>query len=162
VPATLSSRFSALPRPVATLLAALVTLGILTACFFAVIFPLIDNTGPVTAEVDGVISARGAVGRPLTLQLSIVSTGDQTIAPLCVQTSFSQPVDFVSVTFQGIETIPARGNTTCGGQLATQETTSIAVHLLPRAAGTISMSIKPTERTKVIGIPLTGTLHVSP
>ncbi len=151
-----------LPRPVLRLVAGLVSLGVVLAIFFAVLFPLVDNTGPVQAEVDGVISAHGSVGRPLLLQLSVQSTGDQTIAPLCLQASFSKPVDFVSVTFQGIETLPARGNRSCGGELATQETTSIAVHLIPRAAGTIAVSIRPTERAKAIGIPLKGTLDIVP
>jgi hypothetical protein len=158
----IGSRFGSLPRRVRLVLSALVVLGVLLAAFFAVIFPLVGTTGPVGAEVDGVISAHGSVGKPLVLQLSILSTGDQTIAPLCVQASFSRPVDFVSVTFQGIETIPASGDTTCGGELATQETTSIAVNLVPRASGTITASIRPTERAKAIGTPLSGTLDVSP
>jgi hypothetical protein len=156
------NRLDSLPRPVSRLMGALVALGIVLAIFFAVIFPLVGNTGPVSAEVDGVISAQGRVGAPLVIQLSVLSTGDQTIAPLCLQTSFSKPVDFVSVTFQGIETLPAKGDVSCGGELATQETTSIAVHLVPRAAGTVAMSIRPTERSKAIGVPLTGTLKVAP
>lgn len=158
----MGSRFGSLPRPATRLIAALVTLGILAAAFFAVIFPLVDNTGPVAAEVGGVIAGHGSVGRPLTLQLSVISTGDQTIAPLCLEASFSKPVDFVSVTFQGIETIPARAGTSCGGELATQETASVALQLIPRAAGTIAVSIRPTERTKAIGVPLTGTLDIAP
>ncbi|HXZ98874.1 MAG TPA: hypothetical protein VEK76_00845 [Candidatus Binatia bacterium] len=153
--------FNSLPVPVRLAVTAVAGAGLLLAIFFAVVWPLLDNTGPVQAEVDGVLPAQATVGRPLTMDLEITSTGDQTINPVCVQASFSKPVDFESVDFQGIETIRAVGGRVCGGMLATQESISIEVLVVPRAAGAVDGSVTPTQGSRAIGPALTGTIQVT-
>jgi hypothetical protein len=154
--------FGRLPAPIRAGAAALAGLGLILAIFFGVLSPLVDSSGPTSAVVDGVISAQGRVGRPLTLQLEVTDTGDQTIHPLCVRATFSRPVELASVTFTGIETIPARGGQVCGGMLATQESVEINVNLVPEAAGSIDVTIVPAQGRQAIGPGLAGTLQVAP
>ncbi len=153
-------RYGRLPVSAKLALSGLFAVGLLLAIFFGVLWPLLDNTGPTTAEIDGSLPTHATVNQPLIMDLEITSDGDQTINPTCVKATFSKPVDFVSVNFQGIETFGAVNGIACGGMLATQESVSIEVDVVPKATGSIDASLVPTQRNQVIGVPLTGTIQV--
>lgn len=156
----LGARFSAFPAPLQALVAALAAVGATAAIFFAVVYPLVHNTGPRAAELAGSIPSSAVVNQTLTMDVSVDNTGDRLINPVCLAASFDRPVDVTSVTFQGLDTVTARNGRACGGQLSTQETISIKIRVVPRQAGSVHAQVVVAQQDTTIGRPLQGTISV--
>jgi hypothetical protein len=156
----LSRRVAALPGPAQLALAVAAGLGGALAIFFAVVFPLVHNTGPLAAEVSGTVPDTAVVNQVLAVDLSIDNTGDRLINPVCVSTSFDRAVELQSVTFQGLDTVKASNGRACGGLLSTQETISIKVVLVPRTTGSVHAVIRASQQDTNLGPPLEGTIRV--
>ena len=155
-------RFAVLPLRLQAVIAGVAAMAGAAAIFFAVVFPLVHNTGPMVAQVDGSFPDRAVINQTLTLDVSVDNTGDRLINPVCVAASFDRPVEVRSVTFQGLDTVGVQNGRACGGELSTQETISVQVVVVPRAAGTVHAQLVATQRDTAIGQPLEGAISVSP
>ena len=131
------------------------------AIFFAVVFPLLSNSGPLAAEVDGTLPDHAVVNQPLQIDLSIDNTGDRLINPVCVTVDADQPVQLQNVTFQGLESFNFQGNRACGGQLTTQETIWIKIRLIPLKTGALNLTLHATQGNEIISPANTGSIRVS-
>jgi hypothetical protein len=130
--------------------------------FALTVGPLLISGHQLRAEVTGSIPDRAIVGQNLAIELALDNVGDVGISPLCVQVHAQGAADLVSVRFQGIDTEPFHGDEACGGRLNSQETLSLTVLLVPRAAGTLQLGVGAAQGPTSIGPPLLGAVAVSP
>jgi len=136
-------------------------LALFAVAFASTLLPLFLLSSTDRAEIAGVESASGVVGRPTTLAMGVDNTGDTVISPICVSALFDGPVQVQQVSFQGLDTVPFKDGRACGGALSGQETISVEMVVVPQAPGTVHVRLVATKGTKEIGPAVVRDLDVS-
>jgi hypothetical protein len=149
--------FVRIPLPVRLLLLA----GITAGAFFGIVAPLFNNGGPAIAELDGSLPATVHAGASNVLDLDIDNTGFSVISPMCVGIKASPGVIVKSVTFQGLDTVPATSGPVCGGDLTGQESISISITLDLRSVTSAQLTLTPQQGNTPVGKPLQGVILVT-
>ncbi len=129
--------------------------------FLSAILPLFLLHGDVRAEIAGMESSTGVVGQQTVIDMGVDNVSDSVISQICVSVLFDQPVDVVSADFQGLDTVPFKDGRACGGALSGQETISVTMKLVPRAAGTVHVRLVAMRGDKEIGPAVVRQLVVS-
>ena len=156
----LARRFGALSPTQRVVLGSLFFALLIVAIFATVVLPLLLNNGPLAAEVDGSLPGQATRNTALHVQLAIDNTGDRVINPLCLQVSAGPGADVQSVTFLGVDNVPVRNGSACGGRLTTQETISVDVVIVPHQSGPLAVSFQVASGDQAVSRPLSGTITV--
>jgi hypothetical protein len=144
------------PRPFVLAGVAVAVLG----GFFVVVAPLFNAGGAPTAELAGAIPAHAHANAPVEIDVGLDNTGTSLLRPVCVQASVSGPLTADHAVFQGLDTVPFRGGTACGGALGGQETISIKLYLRPSGTGTASVAFTPSQGDAPLGGTLSGSIQI--
>ena len=131
------------------------------AGFFVVVAPLFNAGGAPMAELSGVIPADAAAGFPVEIDVGLDNTGTRLLTRVCIKASLAGPIRADHAVFQGIDTVPFKGDVVCGGELAAQQTISVKVFLLPSDAGTADVSLTPVLGDTQLGGMLSGRIRLS-
>jgi hypothetical protein len=139
-------------------------LGLLALFLFAfssTVLPLFLLKSTERAEIAGMQSSTGVVGKATTIDLGIDNVGDTLISPICLSAPFDLQVQVQTVTFQGLDTVPFKDGRACGGALSGQETISVQMTLVPQQAGTVHVRLVASKNDKEIGPAVERTMEVS-
>jgi hypothetical protein len=140
-------------------------LGLLLLFVFAfssTILPLFLLKSTDRAEIAGMQSSTGVLGRATTIDLGIDNVGDTLISPICLSVLFDLPVQVQKVVFQGLDTVQLTDGRACGGALSGQETISVQMTLVPQQAGTVHVRLVASKGAREIGPAVVRTLEVAP
>jgi hypothetical protein len=128
--------------------------------FFAIVAPLFTTGGARTAELAGTIPAVVQVSGPLEIDLGLDNTGTALIDPVCIRASISGPLEADHAVFQGLDDVPFRSGSACGGALSGQDTISVKLFLHPSGSGLARVSLVPAQGAMAVGPPLAGTIRL--